>query len=233
MYLTEVEKLSRFLMNSKLSISEACQFLVLETFKIFKPSALYVGEITEKGCINSIGNFGIGQETIKGWGDIPLSAEVPLTDAVRQDRIVLISKSDYLQKYPQLENYNGIPEIWDSYLVWPTLPYGVMALTLDAHPSIDPETESFIRAVGAISILYFQKVEKSDSRNQFDRFKNLTRGHGQLTERQILIKGLMVKGFSNPAIAREIGYSESLVRQETMAIYAALNISGRRELLSS
>jgi DNA-binding NarL/FixJ family response regulator len=41
----------------------------------------------------------------------------------------------------------------------------------------------------------------------------------------------MEKGFTNPAIAAEIGYSESLVRQETMAIYSLLDISGRKELL--
>ena len=49
--------------------------------------------------------------------------------------------------------------------------------------------------------------------------------------RQMLIKKLIENGYTNIAIANEIGYSESLVKQETMAIYSALNIAGRKELL--
>jgi DNA-binding NarL/FixJ family response regulator len=44
---------------------------------------------------------------------------------------------------------------------------------------------------------------------------------------------LLAKGFTNAQIAQEIGYSESLVRQETIAIYAALRVSGRREHIKS
>ena len=42
----------------------------------------------------------------------------------------------------------------------------------------------------------------------------------------------MENGYTNIAIANEIGYSESLVKQETMAIFSILNISGRKELLN-
>ena len=52
-----------------------------------------------------------------------------------------------------------------------------------------------------------------------------------LTPRQELIRGLASKGFSNRQIAQEIGFSESLVRQETIAIYSALRISGRDDLI--
>jgi DNA-binding NarL/FixJ family response regulator len=54
----------------------------------------------------------------------------------------------------------------------------------------------------------------------------------ELTQRQALIKNLMEKGYTNVAIANEIGFSESLVKQETMTIYSLLNISGRKELLN-
>jgi len=41
---------------------------------------------------------------------------------------------------------------------------------------------------------------------------------------------LIEDGYTNIAIANEIGYSESLVKQETMTIYSILNISGRKAL---
>jgi DNA-binding NarL/FixJ family response regulator len=93
------------------------------------------------------------------------------------------------------------------------------------------EFESFIRAAGALAALHLMRanfrIETFNRKNQ----KTGEQRTGFLTDRQLMIKKLMEKGYSNPAIAAEIGYSESLVRQETMAIYSTLNISGRKQLL--
>ena len=59
------------------------------------------------------------------------------------------------------------------------------------------------------------------------------RMHAGLSERQKLIKSLIIKGFTNGQIAREIGYSESLVRHESIAIYAELKVTGRKELIEN
>ena len=52
---------------------------------------------------------------------------------------------------------------------------------------------------------------------------------GQLTERQLRILGLMAKGLTNSQISKRVGFSESTVRQETMAIYRYFGVGGRRE----
>lgn len=49
----------------------------------------------------------------------------------------------------------------------------------------------------------------------------------ELSARQLEILRLMSAGKTNAAIARELGYSESTVRQETMVIYRALGVDGR------
>ena len=51
----------------------------------------------------------------------------------------------------------------------------------------------------------------------------------QLSERQDLILKLLSEGRTNGDIADILGYSESLIRQETIRIYAALGCSGRAE----
>jgi DNA-binding CsgD family transcriptional regulator len=51
-----------------------------------------------------------------------------------------------------------------------------------------------------------------------------------LTERQALIVELIKNDKTNGDIARELGYSESLIRQETIVIYRKLGISGRQDL---
>ena len=51
-----------------------------------------------------------------------------------------------------------------------------------------------------------------------------------LTERQADILALIKKGMTNDEIAIEIGYSSSLVKQESMLIFSKLGISGRKDL---
>ncbi len=60
-------------------------------------------------------------------------------------------------------------------------------------------------------------------------------GHGPLnddapaaiTQRQRRVLELMAQGMTNGQIARALAFSESTIRQETMAIYRALDVSGR------
>ena len=231
MYLEEVERLARYLMSPGLTIPDVCKFLVLETFARFKTSAIYAAEITEDGCIAPIGIFGLPKKVVENWGNLPLSMDAPLTEAVKKDRMLLLLREEAFERYPVLSAYEGIPEKWDSYLVCPILPYGVIALTLDSVPTVNKELEKFIRAASSLAALYFKsaefRVEHFTRKNQSTR----VRRKGILTNRQLMIKKLIEKGYSNPAIAAEIGYSESLVRQATMAIYSTLNISGRKDLL--
>lgn len=50
-----------------------------------------------------------------------------------------------------------------------------------------------------------------------------------LTERQEVILRLIAEGRTNGDIAEILGYSESLIRQETIRIYALLGCNGRQE----
>jgi DNA-binding CsgD family transcriptional regulator len=231
MYLEEVERLARYLMSPGLTVPEVCKFLVLETFARIKTSAIYAAEITEDGYIAPVGVFGLPKKVVEDWGNLSLTVDAPLTEAIRNDQIVLLLREEAFERYPVLITYDGIPAKWDSYLVCPILPYGVIALTLDSVPTVDGEFEKFIRAASSLAALYLKgaefRVEHFNRKNPATK----ARRTGILTERQLMIKKMMEKGYSNPAIAAQIGYSESLVRQETMVIYSTLNISGRKDLL--
>jgi DNA-binding CsgD family transcriptional regulator len=53
-----------------------------------------------------------------------------------------------------------------------------------------------------------------------------------LSSREKRIVELIREGKTNPEIATELGYSESLIRQETVSIYRKLGVNGRKELRS-
>lgn len=52
-----------------------------------------------------------------------------------------------------------------------------------------------------------------------------------LSARQLRVLSLMAKGMTNGQIARVLAFSESTVRQETMAIYRTLQVKGRAEAI--
>ena len=229
--LAEVEKVIRFLMFSGISNADLCKFLVLETFAHGKTSAIYAAEITEDGFIAPFGSFGVPAQSLVSWGNIPLSVHAPLTDAVKNDKVILLKREESKERYPILADYDGIPEEWESYLVCPVLPYGLIALTLDSTPKLDRQYELFLRTIGAITLQHFNRHQnRFENGNNYHRNRGIKKS-GALTDRQKVILQLLETGLSNPAIAEQIGYSESLVRQETIAIYSTLNVSGRKQLI--
>jgi hypothetical protein len=160
MYLVQIDKLARYLMSPGLTTSESCKYLALETFKTIRPTSIYAAEISEDGCISPIGHFGLSKSTIEKIGSTPLTSEGPLVDAVKSDKVLLLDRESLMEKYPQLNTYIGLPDIWESYLVCPTLPYGVIAMSLNSTPKKSKEFESYLSAVGALTALSFKEIKE-------------------------------------------------------------------------
>lgn len=79
------------------------------------------------------------------------------------------------------------------------------------------------------SILSLWENHSSNGGNSVSDRNNLSHA---LSSRQKNILKLIVGGQTNLYIGNELGYSESLIRQETILIYKKLGIHGRRDLLN-
>jgi DNA-binding NarL/FixJ family response regulator len=86
--------------------------------------------------------------------------------------------------------------------------------------------ELFYQNLQSLMQIYFSKIGKV-SLEVGDLFGKV------LTARQEKILELMRTGLTNEDIATKIGYSSSLVKQETMLIFSKLGISGRRDLTNA
>jgi DNA-binding CsgD family transcriptional regulator len=231
--LGHADKLAKLLISPGTSVSDVSKFLALDTFAEYKPSAVHVYVITDDGYLTPAAYFGLTKETADSWGNIPLSLDAPLTDAVRSNEIIQLKQSEAAQRYPVLQTYEGVPEKWETYLVTPVIPHGVFALTLHSSPEVDQEFETFLRTIGTLIMLHHLRQQVRVHSFELKSKQKRESKHGALTTRQLLIRRLIEKGHTNAEIAEQIGYSESLVRHETMEIYAVLNVSGRKELLDN
>jgi transcriptional regulator with GAF, ATPase, and Fis domain len=235
MYLKTLELLSRYLILSEGNRDDICRFLNFEIFSYLECRAVYVAQLSQDGCLQPIAHFGFTKGSVESWGAFPLTVDIPITAAVKQNSCIFIdSPDDLYTKFPAMKTVEKIDHDWNSIIAVPVHAFGVFSLTTYKAPKKDVEHERFLRTVGQLASVALTKCQLLEQINH--RGKKLvskTAKSYELTERQKVIRDLILKGMTNTQIANEIGFSDSLVRQETIAIYAALNVSGRKELLEA
>jgi DNA-binding CsgD family transcriptional regulator len=186
-----------------------------------------VGEVDSSGYLKHVTSFGFNEEELARYSKLSLSLHLPITEAVLSNKCVVIESPEiFIKKYPIAKELGADDSDWKSCIAVPIVPYGVYFLALQSKPKKDLEFEPFLRSVGHLLSLSLLRKARSPIPAPSESPEPK-----KLTQRQNLVMKLLSKGFTNAQIAQEIGYSESLVRQETIAIYAALRVSGRRELI--
>jgi hypothetical protein len=91
-----VSELVTYLGDPNISINDLAKFLTLRTFTGCDAKAVYIMHVTNDAHLEVIGSFGQSEEQTKGWERIPLSEDVPGTDAIKEDRLVWIAdKNDW------------------------------------------------------------------------------------------------------------------------------------------
>jgi DNA-binding CsgD family transcriptional regulator len=220
-------RLSDYLAQSRRTLDELCEFLTVVTFSFLSPRALYIGEIANDGYIDLRSSFGFDEFSVARWSRIPMTVKIPLTESISNDECVLVPNPKvFLKNYPDLKDLGEIDTDWKTSLAVPIQRRGAYFLVLHGEPEMGPEFEHLLRSVGNLILMNLREFQPSQEKSAV-KVSSATK----LTARQVLIHNLLLHGYTNPEIAREIGYSESLVRQETIAIYAFLGVSGRKELI--
>lgn len=193
-------------------------------------------------------------KTLSLWDSSPMSDAVRSGEPV-----ILDSVEDVQERYPYLGNAETPYEpmaVWPLSL--PSQRVGALQLIFTDTPDEDA-LRADVTGVSAVLALYLSmlssgaanpdKVAASlerDDRNAGFPVASLSLVEGMsgdegaahahrkpapgvLTDRQLRILGLMAKGLTNSQISKRVGFSESTVRQETMAIYRYFGVGGRRE----
>lgn len=227
MYTKEISALTKFLAQSSRSLDEVCKYLIVVSLQNLAPRAIYVGEVTSDGHIEMRSSFGFDSEYIGQWQRIPVSVDIPLTESIAKDECVLVpSKKEFFRKYPDLKNLGTVDDNWNCCIAVPMQSQGAYFLVLHGTPTMDQDFEHYLRSIASLIVLH---LRTEISRPRRSVAKEVARE--KLSDRQVLICDLVRRGYTNPEIAKEIGYSESLVRQETIAIYSFYGISGRKDLI--
>ena len=125
---------------------------------------------------------------------------------------------------------------WKSTILMTISPRHVASLTLPMLTEESVADVNYFNAIRSMLSLFLKShkepvVKSSDGKLAVDSaIQEREIESTFLTERQEIILRMIKSGDTNSAIAGRMGYSESLIRQETIAIYRKLGISGRKDL---
>jgi DNA-binding CsgD family transcriptional regulator len=123
-----------------------------------------------------------------------------------------------------------VREHWISGVAIPAYPIGGICLFSSIDLELTESSQVFYVAIGSLLGLYASRLPKALVAVAITVKEKIDLPQVPLSDRQLVIAGLLERGFNNAQIGLEIGYSESLIRQETVAIYRKLQVTGRKAL---
>jgi DNA-binding CsgD family transcriptional regulator len=232
--LFEIAKIVYFCPEPK----ELCALLATRVCPQGELVKVYLARLDQDGFFRTVASFGYAKESKIHEYQVGLVRDVPMPDAYLRSEVVLFNKDELPLKYPGFQTIDQRSP-WESLAITPTISGGfVFVFRLQVPLVKSRSTQLYFEAIAQILSFYRKdsnqiSVNTTESRElevdsispHDDELKNRP-----LTTRQRTILALIQEGLTNSQIAGEIGYSESLVRQESVLIYSKLGIRGRVDL---
>jgi len=233
-FMSKILELSNFTGDMHSNVDDISRYIVVRTLSEFDPIVFYVGWIHDGFELVELTGFGYSRDGDKQTTNIPLRAKHPLTYSVTHNKLVMIhnTKTD-LKQYSDLESDHPRIDGWKTCLAWPINSHGGAIAFFNSEFELSEVSEKFIMTVGSISGLAFKIALDCDWNSYSKKSQRIGANNSLPTSRQEIIVKRIRNGLSNKAIALELGYSESLIRQETIAIYKIFNVAGRKELVAT
>ena len=184
--------------------------------------------------IDSDGNLNV--ESKCGWSanvpDPPLihiNDDFPRSQSLRTMKVLISDIKSDGEKFGKSSAISVIANEYKTAVSIPVTHAVVYGFLFQRDMRVFTEFASYLECVR--SILAHWEFENSGQLSSASTASVLV--EKALTGRQQAIVEMIKDGRTNGSIALELGYSESLIRQETIQIYRKLGISGRRDLISN
>lgn len=228
-YLSQIRELIEFIESDEADGSILCDFLANNTLKEFSVQALYIARLNSRGVLQMYADYGLSAERRANWDDLPLTVELPVTDAINLDDLIFFS--DYDEMWDQYKNLQGYPKAdgAESFVAIPIDVHGepkaVIGVIFGAHINQERDMQMFFWTIASVVSLYLPRAWKQSTETPL-------REQIYFTARQRAVLKLVAEGYTNAEIANDLGFSESTIRHETMRLYKALGANGRKEAVN-
>lgn len=225
-YLRKIQSIAEFLAKSP-HPEQALDFLSAEISPLNEVSVVYRGRVQEDGLIKCENLHGLSIKAELSNVVMHISESRPISNAARTQKLVWAKHDTVLREFSDYRFFDKSTP-WKSLVSVPVNLNWVYSLSFPDDLSELPGINNYVEAIQSLLKVYESALE----------IRNLSNGrtitgaieHQPLTKRQEQILDFLKEGKTNKSIAQLIGYSESLVRHETMIIYKKLRVDGRHQL---
>lgn len=211
------------------TMDEVAQYIVLQALADFHPWQATIYEVGPDSLLRLAGSFGL----VDWRGD--LHEHSCLDDPALSESL----RGAVLQPSPaphpsDVDASAGADPLDGHQVIWPlSTPArltGVLQVRFHEEPDVRIVAERLAELTPPIA-LALDLSGSHAARRRLTGHGGTSRGNsdGELTARQREVLRHMATGMTNGQIARILKFSESTVRQETMAIYRTLQVRGRAE----
>ena len=217
---------------------EVAQQLVLNLLRSHQAKSAVISLFGVDGALHAVGAFGIPAASLDVFTSMSLWDASPMADCIRENDTIMLGTADEVDaRYPWLGTRGRPSEaLAAAPLALMNQQVGAVQVTF-AQPPDESTLYADLAGLTAVLALYLSLIRGNGPAHRpavhevdgaGEHRAQLEQSGPVLTLRQEEILRLMAGGLTNPQIAKHIGFSESTVRQETMAIYRELGVSGRR-----
>jgi DNA-binding CsgD family transcriptional regulator len=198
-------------------------------------------EVEQDATVQVIGWFGLELAAIESLQLFSMWDDLPMALAIREQRMVTLrNQTELFAEFPNLADAQiHVSGIVTAPILASSSTVGVFALMthepLHDAASIEQHLQEVCVALGLYLLIRHRvtctSTDRVHVRPSNGHAEHLSQAH--LTERQQTVLNYLAEGYTNGQIAQRMDFSESTIRQETMAIYRYLSVGGRREAVSA
>lgn len=223
--LTKIQSMLDFL-SKEPYLGQLIPFLSSNICPYGEVTAIYVGRLGEDGSIECVHAYGFSTTENVTGSKVKLTEDRPLAEALRLNRTIVRRRKDSHQYKDYVPLDVSTP--WESMAVIPVRMRTVFGFSFVKDLTTIEGIEDYVQCIK--TLLEFFDLTNNNAQLS-TRLRDSFGATDALTARQEKILSLIRENRTNAQIAHAVGFSESLVKQETIIIYRKLGVSGRKELI--
>lgn len=229
-YIRKLHSLTNFLAVTASTDNQICRFITLDSCADLFPTSCLLARLQDDGEFEITGVFGFKSDIVEIFKNLSLVHESMIAEAVKSNRVHINGTLKELEIHQKIDTTGKLDVTAAHMVILPISDFGVLLLFTSKEPDVDSSLEIFLIAICAL--LALDRHKSAAQVVAATAIHQVVAGKLNLTTRQnTILEGIRL-GHTNSTIALDIGYSESLIRQETMDIFKKLGVSGRKALIS-
>lgn len=214
---------------------EFCRSLALNVLLEYGVVATYVARLDSDGHISMIGSYGYSQQRVENTGRPSIWENMSITETIRTGKVMIYeSWEEYIARYPDKAHMASPGK---AFVCLPLRVKGARAGGLGisfaepiTHAGINPRLWEVFSAAGDVFLtkgwaaeLLRRPVPTVDF-GEDEKFAAAT-----LSDREQVVLKQVALGKTNQQIARDLSFSESTIKQDTIRIFKVLGVKTRKD----